>query len=146
MNLTAVEIYPITNNKFKVARVTMVIDDAVYLKGEICRKNDGGFWISVANAPWKDKDGKWQNNYVGGFLSRDTQNKIETYVISLYTSNQMSYVDPNSPNYLAWKGGKGGYKKPQQPINPPVQQPQQQQAPQQPNPSAQPQAPGRLDF
>lgn len=161
MQLTAVEIYPIKNNSFKPARVTIVLDDAVYLKGEICRKKDGGYWVSIANAPWKDKEGKYQNNFVGGFLSRDTATQIENYIISLFTSNQMTYVDPNAPNYLAWKNARGrkgsSYQKPpqnfapqapQQQAPPPQQQQYQQPAPQTPPNMQQqpPQPPNRLDY
>ena len=104
MMLTYAEIKPIQNNKVKAATVFFVIDDMTYLTGEICKKKDGGgYFMSVANAPWKGSDEKWHNKYLAGILDDDVKTKLEDYIISLYTSNTFEFKTANMAKYLQWK-------------------------------------------
>ena len=104
MMLTYAEIKPIKDSKFKAATVFFVIDDMTYLTGEICKKKEnGGYFISVANAPWKDREDKWHNKYMAGILDDSAKTKLEEYIISLYTSNTFEFKTANMANYLNWK-------------------------------------------
>lgn len=104
MSLTYAEIKPINNHKVKVASVFFVLNDMVYLTGEICKKKDnGGFFMATANAPWQGQDQKWHNKYLAGVLEDTSKTKLEEYIISLYTSNTFEFKTANMANYLNWK-------------------------------------------
>lgn len=95
MNLTNVFIKEIQNNKYKVASFSAVFDDFLMIRGEICKKKDGGFFLSIANAPWKTDKGEWKNNYQAIIIADNAKAKFENYIISMYTSKNFTYTDPN---------------------------------------------------
>lgn len=104
MNLTYVGIKPIDNNKFKAATVQIVFEDFIMITGELVRKTDGGMFMVIANAPWKDNEGKFRNKYLASMLSDDAKTKLENYIISMYNSKTYEYKDVNKcVNLTAFK-------------------------------------------
>jgi DNA gyrase inhibitor GyrI len=103
MNLTYVEIKPVQNNKYKLANVFYVLDDMVFLKGEIFKRIDGGVYLQSANSTWKDQTGKTKNNFIAGILDESVKTKLDSYIISLYTSNTFEFKSDKLANVTVYK-------------------------------------------
>ena len=125
-----------TQNGTKI-NVMMLFNDLLYVKGELKARKDGGMWLEIANVPWKNDQGKWNNNFKAGIANEDFKKNLEAMVIANYQSGQVSIVMPNlRTNYDA-----ATYLHPKVPAQPPVQGQQQyntQQYQQQPPVQQQP--------
>ena len=123
MNLTYVGIKPIDNNKFKAATVQIVFEDFIMITGELVRKTDGGMFMVIANAPWKDTEGKFRNKYLAFMLSDDAKTKLESYIISMFNSKTYEYKDVNKcANLTAYRNkfnkAPANTQQPQQSVPP----------------------------
>ena len=96
--VTVCDITKKATEKGEKINVFLVMNDMCYFKGEIRTKNDGGKFLQLSNSPWQ-KDGKWNNNYLAGFVSDDLKAKLEKFVLDVYASGKNYKDAANCKNY-----------------------------------------------
>lgn len=134
--VTAISFEKRMTQKGEMVHVTVVINDMIYLKGQI-KHGTTKTWVEFANAPWKNKEGKWNNQYLAGFLIKDFKDSLDAMVMAQFQKGT-DYVNQSMcANYNATIGKRK--QAPQQFGQQPQQMPQQQFAPQQPQQQMTPQ-------